>query len=59
MSGCAGAHPFLRRAFSEGESKMKHEVRANHTCALRYLVTIQSHAKSDKYDRNACIPEHI
>ena len=23
MSGCAGAHPFLRRAFSESESKMK------------------------------------
>ena len=23
------------------------------------FVTIQSHAKSDKYDRNACIPEHI
>ena len=23
------------------------------------MVTIQSHAKSDKYDRNACISEHI
>ena len=35
MSGCAGAHPFLRRAFSESESKMKHEVGANRTCALK------------------------
>lgn len=36
MSGCAGAHPlFLSRALSESELKMKLEVRANHTCALK------------------------
>lgn len=27
--------PFLGRALSESESKMKLEVRANHTCALK------------------------